>query len=197
MRIANYKRECPSIFAWEIRDRLLNENICNQDNIPSVSSINRVLRNLASKSFDSSSSASSSHGSGAGSSPDVAIYDKLRLLNGAPAWSHHSAAAWYAPSPGAAAAAASAAFSQHINGQSSPAHGYAAAGYDCHTLNESHPNIGHHAAHALAASGDTKFDINGHQHELKKGEATALFNCVRREISIDGDFRRITSESYI
>lgn len=36
-KIANYKRECPSIFAWEIRDRLLNENICNQDNIPSVS----------------------------------------------------------------------------------------------------------------------------------------------------------------
>ena len=35
-KIATYKRECPSIFAWEIRDRLLNENICNQDNIPSV-----------------------------------------------------------------------------------------------------------------------------------------------------------------
>jgi hypothetical protein len=59
-KIANYKRECPSIFAWEIRDRLLNENICNQDNIPSVSSINRVLRNLASKSFDSASSSSTS-----------------------------------------------------------------------------------------------------------------------------------------
>ncbi len=35
-RIAVYKRECPSIFAWEIRDRLLNENICNHENIPSV-----------------------------------------------------------------------------------------------------------------------------------------------------------------
>ncbi|XP_026691548.2 homeobox transcription factor Pax6 isoform X2 [Ciona intestinalis] len=45
-KIASYKRECPSIFAWEIRDRLLNEGICNNDNIPSVSSINRVLRNL-------------------------------------------------------------------------------------------------------------------------------------------------------
>uniref|UniRef100_H2Z7R4 Paired domain-containing protein n=1 Tax=Ciona savignyi TaxID=51511 RepID=H2Z7R4_CIOSA len=45
-KIASYKRECPSIFAWEIRDRLLNEGTCNNDNIPSVSSINRVLRNL-------------------------------------------------------------------------------------------------------------------------------------------------------
>ena len=38
LRIAQYKRECPSIFAWEIRDRLLAEEICNQENIPSVSS---------------------------------------------------------------------------------------------------------------------------------------------------------------
>lgn len=36
-KIAQFKRECPSIFAWEIRDRLLSENVCNQDNIPSVS----------------------------------------------------------------------------------------------------------------------------------------------------------------
>jgi len=43
-RIANYKRECPSIFAWEIRDRLLNENICNQDNIPSVSFFNLIFK---------------------------------------------------------------------------------------------------------------------------------------------------------
>lgn len=35
-KIAQYKRECPSIFAWEIRDRLLSEEICSQENIPSV-----------------------------------------------------------------------------------------------------------------------------------------------------------------
>ncbi|KAG7162547.1 Paired box protein Pax-6-like 1 [Homarus americanus] len=34
-KIADYKRECPSIFAWEIRDRLLSECVCTNDNIPS------------------------------------------------------------------------------------------------------------------------------------------------------------------
>ena len=38
-KVAQYKRECPSIFAWEIRDRLLSEGVCNQENIPSVSTI--------------------------------------------------------------------------------------------------------------------------------------------------------------
>ena len=36
-KISEYKRECPSIFAWEIRDRLLSEGVCNADNVPSVS----------------------------------------------------------------------------------------------------------------------------------------------------------------
>ena len=39
--ISKYKQENPTMFAWEIRDRLLSENICSQDNVPSVSSINR------------------------------------------------------------------------------------------------------------------------------------------------------------
>lgn len=41
--IADYKRENPTMFAWEIRDRLLAEGICNQENVPSVSSINRLI----------------------------------------------------------------------------------------------------------------------------------------------------------
>ncbi|VDK41633.1 unnamed protein product [Cylicostephanus goldi] len=48
-KIEEYKREQPSIFAWEIRDKLLTDHICSQDTIPSVSSINRVLRNLAAR----------------------------------------------------------------------------------------------------------------------------------------------------
>ncbi|XP_071529037.1 uncharacterized protein [Panulirus ornatus] len=45
--IARYKRENPTMFAWEIRDRLLVENVCTQENVPSVSSINRIVRNKA------------------------------------------------------------------------------------------------------------------------------------------------------
>ncbi|CAI2356439.1 unnamed protein product [Caenorhabditis sp. 36 PRJEB53466] len=48
-KIEEYKRDQPSIFAWEIRDKLLADSICNSETIPSVSSINRVLRNLAAK----------------------------------------------------------------------------------------------------------------------------------------------------
>jgi len=33
------------MFAWEIRDRLLSEGVCSSDNVPSVSSINRIVRN--------------------------------------------------------------------------------------------------------------------------------------------------------
>lgn len=38
-KISQYKRECPSIFAWEIRDRLLQDGVCTNDNIPSVSNV--------------------------------------------------------------------------------------------------------------------------------------------------------------
>lgn len=44
-KIADYKLANPTMFAWEIRDRLLVDNICSQDNVPSVSSINRIVRN--------------------------------------------------------------------------------------------------------------------------------------------------------
>lgn len=43
--IRNYKQADPGIFAWEIRDRLLSDGVCDKYNVPSVSSISRILRN--------------------------------------------------------------------------------------------------------------------------------------------------------
>jgi len=43
--IRRYKDKDPGIFAWEIRDKLLADGICDKYNVPSVSSISRILRN--------------------------------------------------------------------------------------------------------------------------------------------------------
>uniref|UniRef100_A0A915CCV3 Paired domain-containing protein n=1 Tax=Parascaris univalens TaxID=6257 RepID=A0A915CCV3_PARUN len=43
--IAAYKRANPTMFAWEIREKLLEERVCDAENVPSVSSINRIVRN--------------------------------------------------------------------------------------------------------------------------------------------------------
>ncbi|NWI68869.1 PAX4 protein, partial [Todus mexicanus] len=47
-KIAQLKLEQPSLFAWEIRRLLHAEGVCARNRTPSVSSINRVLRNLPS-----------------------------------------------------------------------------------------------------------------------------------------------------
>nr|XP_018669757.1 transcription factor protein isoform X6 [Ciona intestinalis] len=49
MRITEYKRENPTMFAWEIRDRLLADEVCSQETVPSVSSINRIVRSKTSE----------------------------------------------------------------------------------------------------------------------------------------------------
>ncbi|XP_060710376.1 paired box protein Pax-2-like isoform X2 [Hemiscyllium ocellatum] len=50
-KIAEYKRQNPTMFAWEIRDRLLAEGICDNDSVPSVSSINRIIRTKVQQPF--------------------------------------------------------------------------------------------------------------------------------------------------
>ncbi|XP_061717298.1 paired box protein Pax-6-like isoform X1 [Cydia pomonella] len=78
-KIAQYKRECPSIFAWEIRDRLLSEGVCTSDNIPSVSSINRVLRNLAAQKEKTNSQPPPTD-------CNTPVYERLRLLGSQSNW---------------------------------------------------------------------------------------------------------------
>ncbi|XP_065176605.1 paired box protein Pax-1-like isoform X2 [Sycon ciliatum] len=48
-KIEEYKTNNPSMFAWEIRDKLLTEHVCDKKNVPSVSSINRIVRNRTQK----------------------------------------------------------------------------------------------------------------------------------------------------
>jgi len=43
--IRRYKDKDAGIFAWEIRDKLLADAVCDKYNVPSVSSISRILRN--------------------------------------------------------------------------------------------------------------------------------------------------------
>ncbi|XP_078453727.1 paired box protein Pax-5-like isoform X4 [Lampetra planeri] len=50
-KIAEYKRQNPTMFAWEIRDRLLAERVCDTDTVPSVSSINRIIRTKVQQPF--------------------------------------------------------------------------------------------------------------------------------------------------
>ncbi|KAJ8414092.1 hypothetical protein AAFF_G00066900 [Aldrovandia affinis] len=51
-KIAEYKRQNPTMFAWEIRDRLLTESVCDSDTVPSVSSINRIIRTKVQQPFN-------------------------------------------------------------------------------------------------------------------------------------------------
>ena len=44
-RIIRIKTDHPGMFAWEIREQLLAGRVCDPASIPSVSSINRILRN--------------------------------------------------------------------------------------------------------------------------------------------------------
>ncbi|XP_045163092.2 uncharacterized protein LOC123527588 [Mercenaria mercenaria] len=58
-KVRFYKAQNPQMFAWEIRQKLLEEGICNEKNIPSISSINRIIRDkaiLQRRSLDSATS---------------------------------------------------------------------------------------------------------------------------------------------
>ncbi|PWA22321.1 hypothetical protein CCH79_00012607, partial [Gambusia affinis] len=43
-KILQLKHNSPTMFAWEIRDSLVLEQVCDPSNVPSISSINRIIR---------------------------------------------------------------------------------------------------------------------------------------------------------
>ncbi|XP_074602066.1 protein gooseberry-like isoform X2 [Brevipalpus obovatus] len=59
-RIEEIRREQPTIFSWEIRDKLIKENLCDRTTAPSISAISKLLRD--GNASNCSSSASSSAG---------------------------------------------------------------------------------------------------------------------------------------
>ena len=42
--IQQLKCDKPTIFAWEIREKLIQSHVCSMDKVPSISSINRIVR---------------------------------------------------------------------------------------------------------------------------------------------------------
>lgn len=59
-KILQMKRENSSIFAWEIRDTLLMQRVCDVHSLPSVSSINRILRTTSLDEINQSTGSSDS-----------------------------------------------------------------------------------------------------------------------------------------
>lgn len=43
-KIEEYKRENPSIFSYEVRDRLVREGVCDRSTVPSTSALSRLLK---------------------------------------------------------------------------------------------------------------------------------------------------------
>lgn len=71
--IKKYKTENPSIYAWEIREKLFKNKISSVKNMPSISSINRVLRNLSSN--------NTAHNEGTGTITDYSLVIESSVLN--------------------------------------------------------------------------------------------------------------------
>ena len=48
-KILDMQTDAPGIFSWEIREKLLKENMIDRASVPSVSSISRILRSFGEK----------------------------------------------------------------------------------------------------------------------------------------------------
>ncbi|CAL4160791.1 unnamed protein product, partial [Meganyctiphanes norvegica] len=100
-KILRLKQENPGMFAWEIREQLAHQRVCDPSTLPSVSSINRILRN-----------------SGLWSPQEVGgggVHQGVAAASAAAAAAHHSHGQ-VAAAAGASAAAAAAAVAAYAQG---------------------------------------------------------------------------------
>ncbi|XP_014616865.1 PREDICTED: protein gooseberry-like [Polistes canadensis] len=77
-RIEEYRRENPGIFSWEIRDRLIKDNVCDRTAAPSVSAISRLLRGRENDEEAKLGDFKTSSGSDCDSEPGIALKRKQR-----------------------------------------------------------------------------------------------------------------------
>ncbi|XP_033213291.1 segmentation protein paired-like [Belonocnema kinseyi] len=77
-RIEDYKRENPGVFSWEIRDRLIKEEICDRTSAPSVSAISRLLRGRDTEDEIKIEDGKTSSGSDCESEPGIPLKRKQR-----------------------------------------------------------------------------------------------------------------------
>ncbi|RNA41355.1 paired box Pax-3 isoform X2, partial [Brachionus plicatilis] len=76
-KIMQYRKESPSILCYEIRRRLIDENVCDQNSVPSVSAIARFLRNKKSE----NSSVESADNSLSENDEDAQSFEEKILMN--------------------------------------------------------------------------------------------------------------------
>ncbi|XP_032670646.1 protein gooseberry-like isoform X1 [Odontomachus brunneus] len=77
-KIEEYKRENPSVFSWEIRDRLVKDGICEKANAPSVSAISRLIRGRDNEDDARVGEVKTSSGSDCDSEPGITLKRKQR-----------------------------------------------------------------------------------------------------------------------
>ncbi|XP_023016562.2 paired isoform X1 [Leptinotarsa decemlineata] len=77
-RIEQYKRENPSIFSWEIKERLVKEGICDRSTAPSISAISRLLRGSGADCDGDDKSSNNEGGSDCESEPGIPLKRKQR-----------------------------------------------------------------------------------------------------------------------